>query len=57
MYRLPAAIIVKLKERTSGYVDIAHIISSHLRFDMIELYLMIEQKLKCSCVLIGLTFW
>ena len=33
----------------------SHIISSHLRFDLIAMYLLIKQRLKCSCVLIGLT--
>ena len=29
-------------------MDIAHIISSHFRFDLIEIYLLIKQILKCS---------
>ena len=36
-------------------MDIAHIASSHLQFDLIEMYLLIKQILKCICVLIGLT--
>ena len=38
-------------------MDIAHVICSHrhLQFDLIEMYLLIEQKLECICVLIGLS--
>ena len=36
-------------------MSIAHIISSHLRFDLIEMYLLVNQRLKCIHILIGLT--
>ena len=45
---------LKLKEQLEIH-DIAQIISSHLRFDLIEMYLLIKQGLKCICVLIGQT--
>ena len=36
-------------------VNIAHAIRSHLKFDLIEMYLLTKQRLKCICVLIGIT--
>ena len=30
-------------------MNIAHIIGSHLQFDLNEMYLLINQKLKCIC--------
>ena len=36
-------------------MDMAHIISSHLRFDLIEMYLPKKQRLKCIWVLIDQT--
>ena len=36
-------------------MTVARIISNHPRFDLIEMYLLIKQRLKCICVLIGLT--
>ena len=51
----PAVITLYLKEHLEirgywRYVDIAHIISRHLQFDLIEIYLLIKQRLKCICV-------
>ena len=37
-------------------MDIAHIISSQIRFDLIEMYLLQKRRLKCICILIGQTF-
>ena len=53
LYRLSCCNDIKLKEHLE--MDIAHIISSHLRFDLIEMYLLKKQRLKCICVLIGQT--
>ena len=36
-------------------MDTAHVISSYLRLDLIEMYLLIKQRQKYSSVLIGLT--
>ena len=35
-------------------MDIAHIVSSYFRFDLMEMYLLIKQRLNCIFVLIGL---
>ena len=47
----PAAMALKLKEHLE-IRDNVHIISSHLRFHLMEIYLMTELKI---CGLIGLT--
>ena len=53
LYRLPYCNGIKLKEQLE--MDISHIISSRLRFNLIEMYLLKKQGLKCICVLIGQT--
>ena len=53
LYRLPCYNGMQFKEHLE--MDMAHIISSHLRFDLIEMYLPKKQRLKCIWVLIDQT--
>ena len=53
LYRLPCYNGMQFKEHVE--MDMAHIISSHLRFDLIEMYLSKKQRLKCIWVLIDQT--